>query len=164
MSFEEKILAGIIVGLVVPLVIYVMKKIIDSFRYKSSKVQIDFPKALPSKKLKFYLRHVRDGKDEIDGRSQIINKDIKIRFNRKGHGVAKVTHSKTLGFQFKCYVDIGSESEQLVFDLLGSNGISDWSYDESSKKRIWFLVPNEAKCTTVDQYENNYFHANRPKA
>ncbi len=164
LSFKEKIIAAIIVGLLVPFIIYLVKKIANSFRYKTSKVNIDFTKLPPSKKIEFYLRHVRDGKDDVDGRGEIINNDVKIRFKKNGSGIAKIVHSKTLGFQFKCYVDLGEEPEQNIFDLLGRNGICDWSYDESSNNRVWFLMPNEAKCITVDGYESNYFHVNRPKA
>jgi hypothetical protein len=164
LSFEEKILAGVIVGLLVPLMIYLVKRFIDSFLYESSKVKIDFTNSPPNKNLRVYVRHVRDGKDDVDGRSKIINKDIKVKFSKNGNGIAKVKHHKTLGFQFKCYIDIGSEPENKFLNMLGNNGISEWSYDESSNKRIWLLLPNEARCITTDNYENNYYHANRPKA
>jgi hypothetical protein len=161
MTFKESIISGLIIMLAAPLIIYLTKGLIGFFRFKRSEVRIDFSNSNPDKRLRFFLRHVRDGKDEIDGRGDIINKDIRLRLKKK-FGIAKVTHSKTLGFQYKCYVDIAAVPENEIYEMLGSNGINECSYDESSKKRIWFLLPREPKCITVDGYENNYYHPNRP--
>ncbi len=105
------------------------------------------------------LRHVRDGKDEVDDKGPLRNRDLPFTTGGSERFV-KIEYEKTLGFQFKCYLDTDEDEVGSVKSWLDERGFEKIDDDETKQGRIWFLLPTAPRCKTVDGYINNYYHPN----
>ncbi len=113
--------------------------------------------------MKFWLNHVRDGKDEEKGRGKLLNRRIPFQDVGGGRWVAYVRYKASLGFQFKCFAD----SKTLTFTekkaLLEAAGFEEVSQAQSrhGSNRAWFLLPGVQRYTTSDKdtpFVNNYYY------
>jgi hypothetical protein len=127
-----------------------------------ARIVLKLTDALQDGNLIFGVRHVRNGKDEVPGHSDLINVDFPFKaFGRSSEIEATIAYPKNIGFQYKCYVEyIGRHTYKSVSDLLHASGLFDnISPDEDEDKhRVWFTIKGKPLYTTTDHYINNYFH------
>ena len=158
MTVSETIFATVVAALVISLITYLVIRLRRRLNLARAKIYLNFLQAIPDDKIRFFVRHIRDGKDEVEDRGPLLNKDKRFRpTKRNNEWVVTVSYSKNLGFQFKCYVDFPTELKDKVIKFLENNGLSKVSSDETLPNRLWFLIPKAPTCETVDHYINNFY-------
>ena len=86
------------------------------------------------------VRHVRDGKDEVDDKGPLLNEDKEFSLaGRNDEWVVTLWYLKNLGFQFKCYAKYPADQKETVISFLASSGLREESPDETDPNRVWFL-------------------------
>ena len=114
---------------------------------------------IQNKNIIFGLLHVRDGKDQVDDKGQLLNKEIYFKeLDRHGTLHACVLYTEHLGFQFKCFVDHKGVLFEEVKKLLMDNNFKSVSQGGGKKYRAWFLLQEYGTCNTVDGIINNFFY------
>lgn len=155
MGVTETILATVIAGLVIVIVTYLTVQARQRLALTNGIVRLKLLGVLPDR-TRLVLRHVRDGKDEVADSGPLLNQDHAFRPILDNHEwIVTVPYRKSIGFQFKCYVEYHDNSKEEVLKFLGAAGFVEVSADEIDPGRLWFLLPNLATCETVDHYTNN---------
>jgi hypothetical protein len=109
--------------------------------------------------LKFWLLHVRDGKDEVRDAGPLLNEEIAFRpVDRRGTMEATVRYAKSLGLQFKCFAEQGNHTFETVETRLKDNGFVEISKGVGPKFRVFFILTEHPTYTTVDKFLNNYYY------
>jgi hypothetical protein len=125
-------------------------------------VSFEVTDELQEKNLPFSILHVRDG---IDGDEAWLNQPHYLNTEDFKRYSTTIEYTKELGFQFKCFVDYGSNDYNEIERLLRAakfHGIS----NEQRLRRAWFLLPRPeenpeykeyGEHETRGGYVNNYF-------
>lgn len=109
--------------------------------------------------LRFWLLHVRDGKDEVKDAGPLLNEEIAFRsLDRHGTMEATVTYSKRIGFQFKCFAEQGEYTYEKVESLLKDSDFVEVSKGVGPKFRIFFILKEYPTYKTIDGFLNNYYY------
>jgi len=109
--------------------------------------------------LRFWLLHVRDGKDEIKDAGPLLNEEIAFKsLDRHGTMEATVTYSKRIGFQFKCFVEQVDYPYERVEQLLKESDFSEPSKGVGPKYRIFFILKEYPTYKTIDGFVNNFYY------
>ena len=125
---------------------------------KSVDVRLKLSQDVPSG-THFVLRHVRNGKDDVPGRSDPINKDFRFRHDRtKNEWLARIRYPKNIGFQFKCFAEFPLCLKADVDGVLKASGFTT-SRDLEHLNRLWFTLPSTPMYKTVDGFTNNYCYS-----
>ena len=88
-------------------------------------------------------------------------KNEEIFFNsidRHGNMEATIRYQKSLGFQFKCFVDHEPYEYEKITKLVKASNCLDVSKGEGKQFRIYFIVKEYKQYTTVDGFVNNIFY------
>jgi hypothetical protein len=145
-------------GLLVPLLQRATEKMVRFLEKRLTRIFITPPESLQAQNAKFGLLHVRDGKDEVGDKGELLNKWVRFsRPDRHGRSWAKVRYVRRLGFQFHCYVDYKVYDFEEIKRALENGGYTG-VYPDKDPRRAWFLVPAYGTCRTVDGFENNFFY------
>ena len=158
LSTLESIIAAVVAGLILT---YAVPQIWRRLNLARGRIRIRLTEDLPDQRVALTLRHVRDGKDVVDEKGLLKNRDVLFRrTSMTGEFAATVAYERRLGFQFKCYVESPPQFETAVRQTLVSSGIVSVENEQNHRERLWFLLPNAEMCRTVDGYENNFFGPN----
>jgi hypothetical protein len=126
---------------------------------ESARIVIHLSDELQALNLRFELLHVRDGKDEVRDAGPLLNQEISFRaIDRHGNLEATVQYTKRLGFQFKCFVNQGDYDYDKLAQMLKDSHFTEISKGVGPKFRIFFILPDYQKYTTVDGFVNNYYY------
>ena len=160
-SVIEKVFLPVLVTLVGAMLLSLFPGVRRVLRSRRATIWLRNMPRMPDERVRLMLRQVRDGKDNVDGRGPIRNANRAFcRGRAAGEWRARTRMDPTLGFQFKCYVDFTLSIKSKVLGFLKECGVTAVDEDESLEgTRLWFLLPGQPRCTTVDGYTNNYFHA-----
>lgn len=121
---------------------------------RTLRVEIDVPKSLQPGEYEFFVRHVRDGKDALDEKGRLRNRDIRFHGGARRH--AYIRHDGRLGVQYKCFVSCPRDRMDYVEQQLERHGFLEVSRSLSGRPRVWFLSDTGDRCTTVDGHVNNF--------
>ena len=160
MELVNDIIAPLAVGgILIPVVLYLARLAKRSFDTCTLMISIDFCDSFPREGTRFGVIHVRDGKDEVKGDEDPINriKYFRVRWET-GTGTVRIRYRKHLGCQFKCFVDCAAIPSEQVAQLLRDKGFEDVSRDHQISTRTWLIDPRFVKTETKDGYINNFFH------
>ena len=145
MSIAEQIIATVILGLLLAALTFICTRAWKSINKSTAAIRLSLKEIPKDIKIKLTLRHLRDGKDEISDHGELLNLDRafqKLWF--RNEWVARTIYSKSLGFQFKCYIEFPESSLDEIYNSLGINGFIGPLIDETIRNRIWFFIPNIA--------------------
>ena len=107
----------------------------------------------------FGLLHVRDGKDQISDHGPLLNKEIYFEHaDRRKTLESIVKYRKTIGFQFKCFVNHEGVPFKTIKKMLKKNGFRNISRGGGKSYRAWFILPEYPTCHTTDGILNNFFY------
>ena len=122
------------------------------------RIAIQLTDALRGGHYSFAVRHIRDGKDELRERGDLINEDIPFRaVDRSGLMAATINFQRNLGFQYKCFVDyLGPDPYEELEERLKVAGFENVSQDGEDKRRFWFTLKGQPIYSTFDKFLNNY--------
>jgi hypothetical protein len=111
--------------------------------------------------LHFGVIHVRDGKDQTD-HGRLLNEEIPFEpIDRGGTLKATITYKKSLGVQFKCFVDQGPYEYEKIEQMLKNAGFSNISKGEGQKFHIFFILNGKPYSTTEsipERHLNNFVY------
>ena len=125
----------------------------------SARILIHLSDELENLNLHFGLLHVRDGKDEVVGPGLPLNDPLTFRpVDRSGTMEVTVNYTRSLGFQFKCFVDQGANTYERLEQLLKESGFVEISKGRGQKFRTWFILNDYPTVKTVDGFINNFFY------
>jgi hypothetical protein len=126
----------------------------------TARIVLHLTDALLKLDLKFGVLHVRDGKDEVRDSGPILNEEIPFKaIDRHGTMEATIRYRKTLGFQFKCFVDYsGAYDDDKLEQLLKGAKFSNISKGQGPIHRIFFILDEYPVYDTIDKFTNNYFY------
>lgn len=125
----------------------------------TARIILHLPDDLQKLNLQFGVLHVRDGKDEVPGRGDLLNEEIPFRsVDRQGTMEATITYRRPLGFQFKCFVDHRPYEYAQIERQLTDAGFLDPSAGGGKQFRIWFILEGYPTYTTVDGILNNFYY------
>ena len=159
MTVPETIFATVVAALVVSIVTFLAVQLRKRFRLASGTIRLKLSQDLPDRRIRLMVRHVRDGKDEVNDKGPLLNEDKEFSSARgNDEWVVTLQYLKNLGFQFKCYVECPPDQKEIVISFLASNGFREVTPDETHPNRVWFLLPKVPTCETVDHYTNNFYH------
>lgn len=177
------IVAAIISTSVSATVTFIVSYLIEWFVWfegsKAHTLKLSFKESERFLKLRWGINYVRDGREEVVANLserekwfvRLRNKVIYLRGNREKK--VKIRFYRTLGFQFKCFVEL--DDPKLFNDLkefLGRNKYSELSRRKQipvkrpfrkskTVERIWFIHNDTERYTTLKTSEdivNNFFY------
>ncbi len=159
MNWEQYIWGIIAVAIIIPLVSLAMNRTIHWLKTDKTEIFLKVPEEVLNTEIKFGLLHVRDGKDEVSDRGELLNKiNWFKKVDRQGNLKTSVRYTKNLGFQFKCFADYMDINFDQLKEVLEKNGYLRVTKGEGKAKRVWFIHPDYPSCKTVDKIENNFFY------
>ena len=159
MTLPQTIFATVVAALVVSIVTFLAVQLRKRFRLASGTIRLKLSEDLPDRRIRLMVRHVRDGKDEVDDKGPLLNEDKEFSSARgNAEWVVTLRYLKNLGFQFKCYVEYPPDQKEIVIPFLASSEFREVSPDGTHPNRVWFLLPRVPTCETVDHYTNNFYH------
>jgi hypothetical protein len=125
----------------------------------SERIELHPPSGMePQNGYRYWLRMVREGRDEIPDVSPLLNNTVAFEdIGEDGSIAATVKYHAILGLQFKCFVDVqdkGPSLEEIAASAF-PNCVT-FSLDERLPRRFWFLLDSYPRYTTVDGYVNNF--------
>lgn len=124
-----------------------------------AKIILNLSEEIRNKNITFGLLHVRDGKDQIDDKGPLLNKEIYFKeLDRHGTFQASVKYAKHIGFQFKCFIDYKGTSFDEIKTLLIKNKYESIGTGGGKQFRAWFILPEYETCLTIDGITNNFFY------
>jgi hypothetical protein len=121
---------------------------------QEQKISLKVTSELEGKSLRFGVLHVRDGTDEEP--SALLNVQHYLQKEDGNEYSTTIEYDKRLGFQFKCFVDYGSNDFAEIRELLEQAGFKSISRGPRNSQRAWFLLPEYAEYTTETGFENNF--------
>jgi hypothetical protein len=163
------LVGGTAVGLAVGVVfrfadeVDLARRIALSLRSTKTTVYLHLPPEVANLPGDFRLLYVRDGRDQIAKAGPYRMRTYRFAEESRGERkllVAGFRHSKTLGAQFKCFVD--TEDRNRMSAALTDAGFGDVTQDEDKVRRpdrLWFLLSEFGEAVTADGYRNNFASA-----
>lgn len=135
--------------------------------------------------VEYFVRHIKNGKDEFLSGADLMPVNRNIKFERSGEGpramMAVIEDVPVdIGFQFKCYAKCDPKNVPQLCELMAAHidysharfrtddGRTYYSkqYDEELEliatsfvepDTVWFILPNYTVYATFDPFINNYF-------
>ena len=139
MTVPETIFAIVIAALVVSIVTFLAVQLRKRSASLCGTIRLKLSQDLPDRRIRLMVRHVRDGKDEVNDKGPLLNEDKGFSSARgNDEWVVTLRYLKNLGFQFKCYVERPPDQREIVISFLASSGFWEVSPDETDPNRVLF--------------------------
>jgi hypothetical protein len=123
-------------------------------------ISLTLSEELQERRAHFSVLHVCDGKEHEENHGPLLNRPHYLVATNAYEYSTTIEYTTRLGFQFKCFVDYGSNDYGEMKRLLEEAGFRSVSQGGEESRRAWFLLPEHEEYEeyeTPDGSVNNYY-------